>query len=269
MAAVSAVAVGLAVVAFGAARYAFKGRTRAPDVGLEIERSLRPIMRRQVALEGAVVDDPAVTGAFTAMLGRLGTGLGGLPLEPEVIVVDSPVVNAAALPGAIVVVYAGIVRTLRTPEQMAAVLAHELVHVENRDAVTSLARDLGIAALTSAVSGGSETAAQSVLRSAIDLRYSRAAEDRADRRCLELLDAAGIDPSAFADALELIAAAGDRTPELLRWLDTHSDVDARIARARSFAGADGAGAGSPAAPRRALDIDWRAVQEGLPSVFDP
>jgi predicted Zn-dependent protease len=253
---------GLAAIAFGVARLAFKGRTRVPDVGLEVERGLRPIMRRQVSLEGTVVENPAVTGAFAAMLDRLGAGLDELPLEPEVIVVDSPVVNAAALPGAVVVVYAGIVRTLETPEQMAAVLAHELVHVENRDAVTSLARDLGIAVIISAVSGGNESAAQSVLRSAIDLKYTRAAEDRADRRCLELLDAAGIDPVAFADALRLIAAAGERTPELLRWLDTHSDIDARIARARSFAG-------TAAAERRALNIDWRAVQQGLPSVFDP
>jgi predicted Zn-dependent protease len=233
-----------------------------PNAGVEIERSLRPIMRRQVTLEGTVIEAPAVTAAFASMVDRLGAGLGELPLEPEVIVVDSPVVNAAALPGAVVVIYAGIVRTLQTPEQMAAVLAHELVHVENRDAVTALARDLGIAVITSAVSGGSESAAQSVLRSAIDLKYTRAAEDRADRRCLELLDAAGIDPRAFADALALIADAGDRTPELLRWLDTHSDIDARITRARSFAG-------TASTPRRALDIDWRAVREGLPSVFDP
>lgn len=239
-----------------------------PDVGLEIERGLRPIMRRQVFLEGAVVERLAVSEAFATMLERLRGGLGDLPLEPEVIVVDSPVVNAAALPGGIVVVYAGIVRTLETPEQMAAVLAHELVHVENRDATTLLARDVGIAVLASAVSGGSETTAQSLLRSAIRLKYSRTAEDRADERCLELLDAAGIDPAAFAEALELIADAAERTPELLRWLDTHSDIDARIERARSFAEAPGAGADAAAVSRRPLDVDWRAVQADLPSVFD-
>ncbi|HSV91424.1 MAG TPA: M48 family metallopeptidase [Desulfobacterales bacterium] len=252
---------GLAAVAFGASRLVFGGGTRVPDVGLEIERGLRPIMRRQVSLEGTVVERPAVSAAFATMLDRLDAGLDGLPLEPEVIVVDSPVVNAAALPGAIVVVYAGIVRTLETPEQMAAVLAHELAHVENRDAVTLLARDVGIAVLASAVSGGSETAAQSLLRAAIRLKYSRTAEDRADARCLELLDGAGIDPAAFADALELIAAAGERTPELLRWLDTHADIDARIERARSFTG-------TAAESRRPLDVDWQAVRADLPSVFD-
>jgi predicted Zn-dependent protease len=119
-----------------------------------------------------------------------------------------------------------------------------------------------MAAIASAVSGGGETAAQSLLRAAIDLRYSRAAEDRADLRCLELLDAAGIDARVSGDALERIAEAGRRTPEHLRWLDPHTDVDARIARARSHTT-------SSAAPPRALDVDWRAVQAGLPSVFGP
>jgi predicted Zn-dependent protease len=230
-----------------------------PDVGVEVERGLRPIMRRQVALEGAVVEEPAVTGAFAALLARLRPAFGPLPLEPEVVVVDSPVVNAAALPGGIVVVYTGLVRTLETPEEMAAVLAHELAHLEHRDAVTQLARQIGMAAISSAISGGGETAAQSLLRAAINLRSSRVAEDRADRRCREVLERAAIDPASFADALELIDEAGKRAPELLRWLDPHSDIEARITRARSR---------SAPGSVRPLDVNWQAVRSALPSIFD-
>mgnify|MGYP001072453974 CR=1 FL=1 len=113
---------GLAVLAFGVARLAFKDSICVPDVAFEVERGLRPIMRRQVAREGTVVDEPVVAAAFAAMLARLGPGLGTLPLDPEVIVIDSPAVNAAALPGGIICVYTGLIRTLETPEQMAAVL---------------------------------------------------------------------------------------------------------------------------------------------------
>jgi predicted Zn-dependent protease len=251
---------GLAALAFGGARLALGNRLGVPDVAVEVERGLRPIMRRQVALEGTVVEEPVVADAFAALLERLRPGLGALPLEPEVVVVDSPVVNAGALPGGIVCVYTGLVRTLETPEEMAAVLAHELVHVERRDAVTQLAREVGMAAIASAVSRGGETAAQSLLGAAIDLRYSRAAEDRADLRCLELLEKAEIDPVVLGDALERIAEVRTRTPDLLRWLDAHTDIDARIARARSRSP-------SVAGPRRPLDVDWKAVQSRLPSVF--
>jgi beta-barrel assembly-enhancing protease len=250
----------IAALAFGVARLAFKDRIGVPDVAIEVERGLRPIMRRQVAREGTVVEEPIVVDAFAAILARLGSGLGTLPLDPEVIIVDSPVVNAAALPGGIVCVYTGLIRTLETPEQMAAVLAHELAHVERRDAITGLAREIGMAAIASALSGGGETAAQSLLRSAIDLKYSRVAEDRADLRCLELLEKAGIDPGVFGDALGRIAEVGERTPDLLRWLDTHTDIDSRIARARSRST-------SAEGPQRPLDVDWQAVRSALPSIF--
>jgi len=252
---------GLAALAFAGARLAFKDRVGAPDVALEVERGLRPVMRRQIAREGTVVDAPVVTDAFAAILDRLTAGLGDLPAAPEVLVVDSPVVNAAALPGGIVVVYTGLVRTLETPEQMAAVLAHELVHVERRDAVAQLAREIGMAAITSAISGGGDNAAQALLRSAIDLHYSRAAEDRADAQGLDLLERSGIDPGAFGDALGRIVEAGRATPRLLRWLDEHSDVDSRIARAKSRSL-------SAAGPHRPLDVDWRRVRLALPTVFD-
>jgi predicted Zn-dependent protease len=251
---------GLAALAFAGARLAFADRVGVPDVAVEVERGLRPIVRREIALEGAVVEEPVVVDAFAALLDRLTPGLGTLPLEPEVVVIDSPVVNAAALPGGIVCVYTGLIRTLQTTEEMAAVLAHELVHVERRDAITGLAREIGMAAIASAVSGGGETAAQSLLRAAIDLRYSRIAEDRADLRCLEMLEKAGIDPGVFGDALGRIAEVGERTPDLLRWLDTHTDIDARIARARSRSL-------SAVGPRRPLGVDWKAVQSALPSVF--
>jgi predicted Zn-dependent protease len=250
-----------AVLAFAVARIGFGGRVGAPDVTLEVERGLRPIVRRQIELEASVVEDQVVADAFSALLDRLEPGLGALPLDPEVIVIDSPVVNAAALPGGIVCVYTGLIRTLETPGEMAAVLAHELAHVERRDAVVQLAREVGMAAISSAISGGGGTAAQSLLRAAIGLHYSRAAEDRADRRALELLERAGIDAGILGDALERIAEAGRRTPELLRWLDTHSDVDQRIARARSRSS-------SAAASHPLLDVDWRAVQSALPSIFD-
>jgi len=253
------VLVALAGLAFAVSRFAFGDRVGVPDVGVEIERGLRPIVRREIALEGTVIEDPIVADGFATLLARLRPALGALPLEPEVVVVESPVVNAATLPGGIVVVYTGLVRTLETPEQMAAVLAHELVHLEHRDPVTQLAREIGMAAIFSAISGGGETAAQALLRSAIGLRYSRVAEDRADRGCLEVLARADLDPGAFADALERIVEAGERAPELLRWLDPHSDVDARIARARSRS--------APHAPRP-LDVDWKAVRSVLPSLFD-
>jgi len=254
-------ALALAGLAFGAAGLFFNRQVAVPDVAVEVEKGLRTVMRRQVALEGQVVESPAVIDAFATLVQRLAPGLGSQPFEPEVIVVDSPVVNAVTLPGGIVCVYTGLVRTLETADEMAAVLAHELAHVAHRDAFTLVARQVGMAALAAVVSGGSESVAQSILRSAVNARYTRAAEDRADGFALDLLEGSGLDPGAFGDALARLSALKDKPSELLRYLDTHSDIDERIEgareRSRLFTGA-----------RRPLGVDWRAVQAALPSAFD-
>ena len=258
LALVLAVVLTLAALAFGGARLLFN--KQVPNVNIGIERSLKPMMRQQVALEGGIVDAPAVTAAFTALLERLKPALGTLPLEPEIIVIDSPVVNAAALPGGLVCVYSGLARTLDSPEEMAAVLAHELAHVANRDAMALLARQLGIATVAAAISGGNESVAQSILRTAINIRYTREAEDRADAMGMDFLERAGIDPGALGDALSRMSEVRGKTPELLKYLDTHSDVSTRIershARSRAFSG-----------QRRPLSVDWSAVRKALPSVF--
>jgi beta-barrel assembly-enhancing protease len=259
LALVLAAVLALAALAFGGARLFFN--RQVPNVNLEIERGLKPVMERQVALEGTVLKGPAATAAFASLLQRLGPGLGKLPIDPEIMVIDSPVVNAAALPGGIVCVYSGLARTLTTPEEMAAVLAHELAHVAARDSMTILARQIGMATLTAVITGGNETVAQSILRSAVNIRYTREAEDKADARALEALAVSGIDPGALGDALARMKEVKGRQPELFKYLDTHSDIDSRIGRARSaslaFKG-----------PKRPLDVDWQAVQKALPSSFE-
>ena len=70
------------------------------------------------------------------------------------IVLLSPEINAFTLPGDTVCIDTGLIRQLRSAEEMAGVLGHELSHAVNKDPLTLLARRLGIAALISAVSGG-------------------------------------------------------------------------------------------------------------------
>lgn len=219
-------------------------------------------MRKQVELEGRVVDSPEVTVAMTGILARLRPALGQVPFEPEVLVIDSPVANAAALPGAMIVVYTGLMRAMRTPEQMAAVLAHELVHVAHRDSFNLIARQLGASALAAIVTGGGGGGiAQAAVEIAVNARYGREAEDRADAEGLRLLARAGVDPKAFAEALQRLKELAERKPELLRWLDPHSAIDERIVRARRSS-ADFKG------ERRPIEVKWDKALAALPSIFD-
>ncbi len=235
-----------------------------PDVPLAAEKALRTLMLRQVKAEEKVIEAPQVTKALAVIEARLLPPVGRLPYDLQVLVVDSPRVNAVTMPGGLIVVYSGLARRMQSPEEMAAILAHELGHVVHRDSLALIARQLGLSVLIAILTGGrGQNLAQDALRTLVTRHYSREAEDSADAFAEELLPRAGVDPAAFADALEVLKKAeGGEAPALLQYLDPHSAIDQRIERARAAAKP----AGFKALPIR---VDWKKALAALPTAPKP
>ncbi len=192
-----------------------------------LEGALRPLFRRTLLLQYRTIADPRVGRLTAAVVERLRRGGGA---ELEILVLDSPIVNAYAFPGGLIAVHRGLLARLNGPEELAAVLAHEMGHVARHDSLNGLVRALGVSFLISLATGGSETVLRDVLERAFALRYGRKAEERADRYALDLLVRARIDPARFADALGRLESGAP--PALLRYLDTHPDPGARMETAR-------------------------------------
>ena len=207
----------------------------APGPSRAVERVLGTLMVRQLRLQEREVGAPAVHDAFRVLLERLRGSGAAIPRGVRVIVVASPTVNSLTLPGDVLVVDSGLLARMATPEEMAAVLAHELGHVVNRDPFNLLVQRIGIGALLTIATGGrAEPVVTNALQYLMTFRYSQEAEDRADRFAIALLSRAGIDPNAFADALEHIRSAEPvESGPLVRYLDPHSDTEARIDAARA------------------------------------
>jgi Zn-dependent protease with chaperone function len=165
------------------------------------------------------------------------------PFELSFQFVDTPIPNAMALPGGYVMATRGLIETLDHPDQFAAVMAHEIAHVRNRDALTGLYRSAGLGLLLDLVTGGSGLGQQIILLAgqATSLQYTRAQEARADEDALRQLDASQINPTALAHAFERMQAwtagkevTGPVDIELPEWLSSHPDTARRIERARAF-----------------------------------
>lgn len=172
--------------------------------------------------------------------------------------IDSPTVNAFTLPGGIICVDTGLIRDLGSAEQMAAVLGHELSHAAHRDPLSLLARQVGVTALAGVLTGGrSGDLARTLAQTLVKVHYGREAEDRADAFSVKLLALAGIPPVSFAQALERIRKAEPKDAAVLQWIDSHSPIDERIARAREQA------AGLSVTPRR-ITVSWPALIRELP-----
>jgi Zn-dependent protease with chaperone function len=60
----------------------------------------------------------------------------------KVTIIPSPEVNALAVPGGNIMVFAGLLKEIKTENELAFVIAHELGHFENRDQLRGIGRML-------------------------------------------------------------------------------------------------------------------------------
>lgn len=136
-----------------------------------------------------------------------------------VTVVDLPIVNAFALPGGQIVLFRGLLSEAQSPEEIAAVLAHELGHVAADHPTRNLVRQFGLSLVIMALSGNSnwDGIAQLLLASA----YTRAFEAEADARGLATLQAASIGGQGWVDFFDRHAGRGGGWDRAIGYFSSH------------------------------------------------
>ncbi|GLS27664.1 M48 family metalloprotease [Marinibactrum halimedae] len=123
-------------------------------------------------------------------------------------IIDSPDINAFALPGGYVYINRGLIAYLDNEAQLAAVLGHEIAHITARHSVRQesarLGRDVG--AVMTGILTGSSTVASAAAQwtdSAI-AGYGREMELEADSFGAKYLRAAGYDPNAMIEVIGVL-----------------------------------------------------------------
>ncbi|MHC4425401.1 MAG: M48 family metalloprotease [Planctomycetota bacterium] len=139
-------------------------------------------------------------------------------------------VNAFALPGGYIFVTKGMLEHLETEAQLAAVLAHEMVHVVARDTSNAMSNQIGMGLLLSAVT--SEETSQGVLTAAnltskiIGLRYSRKDEREADLGGLSYMVAAGYNPNGMVETMQMLEE--QQKSKTIEFLSSHPSPENRV-----------------------------------------
>lgn len=147
--------------------------------------------------------------------------------------VNEPDVNALTLPGGHIVVFKGLLAEAESPEQIAAVLAHELGHAENKHVVTRTLAETGISVTLAIFTGQDARLGYEISRQLISSYFSREQEAQADAWGFALLEKAGISPRAHADFFRKIQSLhGDA--EIPDWMSTHPADESRIKAAESY-----------------------------------
>lgn len=139
-------------------------------------------------------------------------------------VVDSSDINAFALPGGYVYITRGLLSRMDNEAQLAAVLGHEIGHVNARHSMKRMQNVLGfnmaLAILDQAASGsknyqeyrGLVKTGSSVAFAAVSLGYGRDNELEADSLGTKYANKAGYDPKGMVQLLELLKSLSEREP---------------------------------------------------------
>lgn len=194
-------------------------------------------------------------------------------LEYHFYVVDSPVVNAFALPGGYVYFTRGILAHFNTEAELVGVLGHEVGHVVARHGAEQYSRTMltqvGLGLATVFSEDFREYAMFAELgASLILLKFSRNQESESDRLGVRYAATLGYDAHRMADFFETVGrlsdAGGQRVPN---FLSTHPNPDNR--RDTIHALADELAKEGLTPTRQATRNDYLAMINGMTYGEDP
>jgi predicted Zn-dependent protease len=225
---------------------------------------------RSVAATVLATYKPHDQAALNQYLNVLGQTLAQYSDKPETfggyhfLVVETDEINAFAAPGGLILVSQGLLRCCRSEDALAAVLAHEIGHVQNQhglraikkgrltSALTILTVEAGknlgganLAEVTKAFEGSITDISSTLMNSG----YARSLENDADAAAVQILTRAGYNPNALVDMLaEMKTRLGADTTR--GFGKTHPSPDARIQHVSGLIGTQPAVAAPPARQQR-------------------
>jgi len=160
------------------------------------------------------------------------------PMPHEYTLVASDVPNAFALPGGLVFITAGLVRRMTNERQLAAVLAHETVHVAAKHSVQQMQKQMGaqllveIAGRVGGEKGGAAADVAKIVATMATLKYSRDDEYQADAVGIRYAARAAYNPWGMIELLNVLKNLAEREPGTFgEMFQTHPMSSKRIQQA--------------------------------------
>ena len=208
----------------------------------ELARAQHP---RILATYGGEYSDPKLERMVAKVVGSLTTVSNNPTQTYRITILNSPNVNAFALPGGYLYVTRGLLALANDSAELAAVIAHEMGHVTANHGLARQqkeAEEVLASKVVSDVLGESPTARVALIRGKLRLaQFSRNQELEADAIGIKTSGLAGYDPYAAARFLQSMAdysnfrSISGATDPSLDFLASHPNAPQRIELARAHA----------------------------------
>lgn len=204
------------------------------DVSIKQEEKLGNLLKDMIWDQFPKVNENTADTALQVIAKRLVQALDTTAYRYEFSLVKSDKINAFTIPGGNIYMFSELMKTAENPEEVAAVLAHEIGHAEQRHVVTKLIKELSLTVIVSVLSGGDPSLLTKILKDIIGNSFDRKQEEEADKFALDLLEKAGISPKNLAKFFEHLKEKDLDYDENLEILMTHPHNDKRIELARKY-----------------------------------
>ncbi|HET8547113.1 MAG TPA: M48 family metallopeptidase [Bryobacteraceae bacterium] len=178
----------------------------------------------EIEKEIRLIDDPEIT----KYIRNLGEALVNRSSRKGIAyafkVVNSPEINAFALPGGFIYVNRGLIETAASQNELAGVLGHEIGHVVARHGADQAARagmvQTGLGILGGILGRGSRSTnaqtAAAMVAQGVFMKFSREAEREADRIAAHMLYDARLRPQGMLSFFERLAALQQLQPNAVQ-----------------------------------------------------
>lgn len=161
-------------------------------------------------------------------------------------------VNAFAVPGGIIIVNSGLLTAIESPDELAAVLAHEIQHIEQRHALKNMINSAGWAAGMLVLIGDVNIVTAVVIHQLGNLYFGREKEEEADYLGLELLIAQNINPNGMLTFMKRLEQENAVNSPV--WLSSHPTTSDRIQQIENKINS------SACNTCKSLDYDWQVIK---------
>ncbi|HEX3231915.1 MAG TPA: M48 family metalloprotease [Pyrinomonadaceae bacterium] len=186
--------------------------------GIDSEVKMGRMLAAQVDKEAKFVDDPIIA-EYVNRVGQNVVLHSDAKVPFTIKVIDSDEVNAFALPGGFFYVNKGLILAADNEAELAGVMAHEIAHVAARHAMENEAKmqAMNYGVLAGILLGGPIVSnvlynTAGLLEGMAFLKFSRGAEEEADKLGVQYMWAAGYDPGAMATMFEKLEAKNKKKP---------------------------------------------------------
>ncbi|GMV51881.1 MAG: putative peptidase [Nitrospira sp. OLB3] len=235
-----AAAFGLLVAVVGLYRWGIPGLAAAatPFVPVSWEERIGREAATHLAPPALQCRDPHRLRHLDSIVQQLTASQPPSPYRIHLVIVDSPLVNALAAPGGHILLFRGLLERTESPEQLAAVLAHELQHIYQRHTTRTILEQAAMGLLLSALIGNLSSGLGVGMEGAhtlAALHYSRVHEAEADRNGFRLLEAAHLDPAAMIALYRTLQQDEAQRDDDIAFLSSHPDMSRRVAALTALA----------------------------------